>query len=45
MFTSSERDEDKKKAKSYNFVKGNVIKGTVSLESLQNISNKCLINN
>lgn len=42
MFTSSERDEDKQKAQSYDFVKGFVVKGSMSVESLQEVIEKCL---
>ena len=44
MFTSSERDEDKKKVESYEFVKGFILKGSISSETLQEIIEKCLPN-
>lgn len=37
MFTSSERDEDKEKADSYEFVKGFVVKGSLTPKKLKNI--------
>ena len=44
MHTSSERDEDKKKVEPYDFVKGFIVKGDVSPESLQVVVEKCLSN-
>ncbi len=45
MFTSSERDEDKEKALSYDFVKGFVVKGSMSIKSLQEVIEKCIASN
>lgn len=42
MFTSSERDEDKQKVAAYDFVKGFIVKGSESPESLQQVIDDCL---
>ncbi len=42
MFTSSEREEEKKKAESYDFVKGFIMKGSLTPESLQEKVEKCM---
>lgn len=39
MFTSSEKEDDKKKAAQYDFVKGFLVKGEVSTEALRAVFN------
>lgn len=42
MFTSSEREEDKLRVSSYDFVKGFIVKGSESPESLREVVDQCL---
>lgn len=41
MFSSSEREEDKAKARSYGFVKGFISKGAVTKEKIKDILSEC----
>jgi len=42
MYTSSEREEDKKKTEAYGFVKGYIVKGSLTPESLRETIEGCL---
>ena len=42
MFTSSEQEEDKQRATSYDFVKDYVVKGRMSPENLREMVEECL---
>ena len=42
MYTSSEREEDKQKVSSYDFVKGYIVKGDMNSEKLNSIIDECI---